>query len=175
MSVERFPASVSPVVYALMCETADGSGYIKIGRSSVFGNRIKSIQTGCPLPIKKIAVIKTLNIEHSKVVEKAFHDRMQEKLSQGEWFSFDFKSSEDKEFFKRVTRDVFDRHLKGSRQLWWEIVNGEDDYLRWCLQAERNGRAESAKKKKKEASAVYWDGARKNRPGLKELLAEFMA
>lgn len=107
----------------MLCEDESGPGYLKLGRSCDISQRYKSLITGCPLPIKMVALLHVRRMEWAEIVEKAFHIRLEARKTRGEWFKFDFRSPEDKAEFKAVTKEVialFPRYFVDGK---WEIID----------------------------------------------------
>lgn len=72
-------------LYAVSCPSLDG-GIIKIGIADNVEKRVRSLQTGCPYPIKVMALWRYDEAWHARHAEKACHDRFKKLNTHGEWF-----------------------------------------------------------------------------------------
>lgn len=64
---------------------------IKIGKAKDPEERLKTLQTGSPVKLKLIGVIKCKSSAHAYHVEKLAHDRFYKQRKRGEWFRLSLK------------------------------------------------------------------------------------
>lgn len=95
-------ASWRTFVYFFMARDGDGPMYVKIGRSDNPIKRVGEVRTGCPLPIIKAGMVKCLDWNQAKRIEREFHRHLADRGSSGEWFRFDWHSSVDREHLQTV-------------------------------------------------------------------------
>lgn len=74
-------------VYVMAAPAGSGATYFKVGRSSNVPGRIRSVQTGCPLRITKVWVIKAWSNGASQGMESRMHKLLRPFHSHGEWFA----------------------------------------------------------------------------------------
>lgn len=86
-------------VYAALCEDSHGQGYVKFGYSGRIDNRLSAVSSGSPIPVGYFAVIQVASKEKALMLEADLHKRFEARRSNGEWFSFDFNSPDDKKEF----------------------------------------------------------------------------
>lgn len=93
-------------VYVMIAATAGGETYFKIGHSIYVGDRIGGVQTGCPLPIKRILVLRTLCASRAQKLEKLLHKRFRAFRTAGEWFQFDMENPAHKAEFENGCDEI---------------------------------------------------------------------
>ena len=144
-------------VYALLCETDGGEGFVKFGRSSNVTARLSQLRSACPIPAKYFAVVQTPSERTCKDLELGFHRHFRERRIKGEWFKFDFRSQEDKEAFNQGSRLLFLAHLPAG--IWWTKISVEaiDQYI----QERRRAFLNSKHRGKLMRSAKYREKVRK--------------
>lgn len=126
MSYNNFPTNVPHYVYALMCEDEHGHGYLKIGHTVNMKARYSQLVSGCPFPIKKIALVDCGMNWVSKNVEKALHQQLKIKKTKGEWFEVDFRDKEDKARFNEASKLAFKAHMPSRKNIWWRLVDPKE-------------------------------------------------
>lgn len=127
MSIERFPIKIpshSYHIYALLCQDQSGdSGYVKFGYSRDVLSRLTTLRVNCPIPVKMIAVVNCGTDKRSVLtLERAIHERFDERRATGEWFRFDFSKSGDKQEFNSGCKEVFSFHSSTLRDKWWRKI-----------------------------------------------------
>jgi len=110
-------------VYALLCKDSGGAGYVKFGFTRRIDLRLSQIKTACPIPIRTIALLEVQCEDRQKRIEKALHNQFAERRLSGEWFSFDFSSTEDKKAFNEGCKRVFLAHVKNHDDQYWSTVD----------------------------------------------------
>jgi len=73
-------------IYFITTVSEKGGDHLKIGVTTDINERVKQIQTGCPLPIKTDCLILMNSKKHAFDLESQLHDRFQEYMTCGEWF-----------------------------------------------------------------------------------------
>lgn len=118
--IPEFPQENPYFVYGILASDKTG-GYIKFGISKNIGARLSGIRTNCPIPIRYITVIDAGYKEKALTVEKALHKYFDNRKTQGEWFSFNFSSGEDKKEFNKGCQYIFVNELGPGH--WWTKVS----------------------------------------------------
>jgi hypothetical protein len=64
----------------------EAGGIYKIGVAANVSCRIRQLQTGCPLPLRKVWVSEDYPEEIARRIERGAHDDLQQFNTIGEWF-----------------------------------------------------------------------------------------
>ena len=86
---------LGPVVYAAVAPMTAGCKFVKVGYSEGLLSRMRSVQTGCPVPIAEVSYVRVFSADQARNIESAIHLLMAEFRSSGEWFKFDLSSPRD--------------------------------------------------------------------------------
>ncbi len=73
-------------IYFITTVSEKGGDHLKIGVTTDIDNRVKQIQTGCPLPIKVDCLIPASSKQHAYDLEAQLHSKFAEYMTCGEWF-----------------------------------------------------------------------------------------
>lgn len=80
-------------VYFIFARDADGPMYVKVGVSAVPESRMQSVQTGCPMQIKRVISFECKHRRLALAAERAIHQHLERRHSWGEWFRFDWDAA----------------------------------------------------------------------------------
>lgn len=141
-------------VYAMLCQDADGPGYIKFGYSTRIGERLSQLRTGCPIPAQYFAVVELSHQHVMKTLERMLHRIFADRRVTGEWFRFDFDSEEDKRVFNDGCLAAF--KACSETPIWWTkiSISALDEEARRQQRAFlKSAEAKKAKRARERASA----------------------
>ena len=113
-------------VYALLAEDSLDNGYIKIGRASNLFNRVQTLRTGCPFPIKYIGYINVGSLSRGRAIERTLHRVFSVRRTSGEWFAVDFRDPEDKLLFASACKAVFAQFKSAMPERKWTTLSMEE-------------------------------------------------
>lgn len=92
--------------------------FYKIGIARDVGDRIKSLQTGCPATIKEVF---SRQVPEAKKVERYLHNSCRDWHTSGEWFNFGNEEDNALEFLK-------DQIIKSQR--FFDMNAEDDEYMK---------------------------------------------
>lgn len=107
-------------VYMMLADAGGGDSFCKIGVTSDLANRVRSVQTGCPMPITDVAYLELPAGRHMEA-ERMFHHRLARYRTQGEWFRMNLADPEHKEAMADATRRVVG--LYGASETRWKHMD----------------------------------------------------
>jgi len=111
-------------VYALLCQDSPSDpGYVKFGYTGNMTRRLSCLKTSSPVPPRYLCVLNAGKQSRAIKVEKALHEKFEDRRRHGEWFSFDFSSKRDKAVFNNGCSEVFAWHLIDREERWWTKIN----------------------------------------------------
>lgn len=93
------------------------TGAIKIGRTSDIDQRIKTLQTSNPYPLKVI-----LFVESYGYLERELHERLKQYKTNGEWFKYEGLSELPVWLYEQLNLDSVDQ--------WWRY-NVEPTFIHY--------------------------------------------
>lgn len=110
--------------------------YVKIGITSSLDNRIKQVQTGCPLSIHRVKYIQVHSRNEALDIESSIHVAFNKHNTHGEWFIKDALSiNKYSEIFKyckikEVCEPQIDKSLNALENLYKNIsITNRDDKI----------------------------------------------
>lgn len=106
-------------LYVMVGDGGGSTRYFKIGVARNLLNRVREVQTGCPVPITQVLSADMLTRRLALRAEKEMHAGLAGYRSSGEWFVFDMANATHKADFNRVSRAVLDQF--GGADLRWFI------------------------------------------------------
>lgn len=82
------------LVYVIAVDRPNApAGPVKVGITNNVGSRLKSLQTGCPFPLKIVHIFAIPDRDIARGAEQAFHTVLKKHRMSGEWFDLSPKDA----------------------------------------------------------------------------------
>lgn len=94
-------------LYVMFAKDGEGPMYIKVGISEFPGKRARHVQTGCPIPIRRVIAFRCSSRRTARSAEVAMHEAMKEHSVTGEWFRLEW-GQEAKDSLHALIEKVMD-------------------------------------------------------------------
>lgn len=147
LEAARIAREMSPIecsVYLMFARDADGPMYVKVGISKTPGERIRSIQTGCPIRILRAVAFTCSSARTARAAEVALHSSLDQYRASGEWFRLEW--SEEVENSLRATVEMVMDTIRGKDFRDVTHADGRNEI------AQRRSRTLMAERKAREAA-----------------------
>jgi hypothetical protein len=104
-------------IYSAFANLPDGGGIVKVGISQSPLRRIYNVHCGSPFEIEAALWAHVGTKESALSIERSVKYRFASHRTRGEWFSFDFASQDEKQFFHATFHRAYMR-TTGRRLAW---------------------------------------------------------
>ena len=106
-------------VYFLLDENSNA---IKIGKSDTVSERLSTLQTGNPNPLKIVKIIECKTARQAHTKEKKLHNKFKELHLKGEWFKY------DKELFDVVLNEIVSDKKNDRNEITVNTLFGKETF-----------------------------------------------
>jgi hypothetical protein len=106
-------------VYFILDEKSDA---IKIGKSDNVSERLSTLQTGNPNPLKIVKIIECKTAKQAHTKEKKLHNKFKKIHLNGEWFKY------DKELFDIVLNEIVTDKKNDKNLITVNTLFGEENF-----------------------------------------------